>query len=409
MFEDVRARVREQLQRRNIDAYLAYTPGNLFYTTGFYSRFVNKSWRLMGTDMALVPADPTISPALIVSDFMENVARAATAIEDVRTYGMWVENRDIDIIIGTALEPGGEARLSRPPQWEDAEIHGVLRDILGERGLSEATIGTDLRYIQHHSLSLLEEYNPHCTFVDMTDALYELRAVKYPQEIELLRRAAGLFEAGLNRAITEVYEGQTVLDLKYRYMGGALDAATDDPSLGNFQGAFEFITVGKGARMRFGATSGLAAGDLIKFDCGVTLTGYQSDCGRTYSFGKPTDMQRKVYRALQSAHTRVRELMRPGVKLSEVYRTATEAVRDQGFPNYSRGHFGHSIGLDFFVEEPPFISADENREFEPGMVFCLETPCYAESLGSFQIEDMVLITPDGCEIFNTLPYDLVEL
>ena len=409
MFEDVRDRVREQLQQRNVDAYLAYTPGNLFYTTGFYSRFVNKSWRLMGTDMALVPADPTISPALIVSDFMETTARAATTIEDVRTYGMWVENRDIDVITGTAPDPIGGARLSRPPQWEDAEIHGTLRDILGERGLSEATIGTDMRYIQHHSLSWLKESNPHCTFVDMTDALYELRAVKYPREIELLRRAARLFEAGLNRAITEVYEGQSVLDLKYRYMGGALDAAMDDPSLGHFQGAFEFITAGNGARMRFGSTSGLVAGDLIKFDCGVTLSGYQSDCGRTYSFGKPTDTQRKVYQALQSAHARVREIMRPGVKLSEVYRMATEEVRAQGFPNYSRGHFGHSIGLDFFVEEPPFISADEHREFEPGMVLCLETPCYIETLGSFQIEDMVLITQDGCEILNTLPYDLVEL
>ena len=409
MFEDVRNRVREQLQRRNIDAYLAYTPGNLFYNTGFYSRFVNKSWRLMGTDMALVPADPTIPPALIVSDFVESLARTATTIEDIRSYSMWVENRDIDVITGTSLDPSGGTRLSRPPQWEDAEIHGILRDMLGDRGLSQATIGTDLRYIQQHSLNWLKETNPDCTFVDMTAALYELRSVKYPQEIELHRRAARLFEAGLNRAITEVYEGMKTLEVKYRYMGGTLDAAMDDQSIGHFQGAIEFISVGNGARMSLGGASGMAAGDLIKFDCGVTLSGYLSDCGRTYSFGKPTDTQRKVYQALQSAHARARELMRPGVKLSEVYRVATEEVRAQGFPNYSRGHFGHSIGCDNFAEEPPFISVDEHREFEPGMVFCLETPCYVDSLGSFQIEDMILITEDGCENFNTLPYDLVEL
>ena len=44
MFEDVRRRLREQLQARNVDAYLAYTPSNIFYTTGFLSPVVALSW-----------------------------------------------------------------------------------------------------------------------------------------------------------------------------------------------------------------------------------------------------------------------------------------------------------------------------------------------------------------------------
>ena len=405
MFDDVRNRLREQLQGRNIDAYLAYTPSNLFYTTGFLSPVVALSWRLMGTDLALIPADPASPPALITSDFVETPARAATTIEDIRTYRMWVENRDIDVLTGSAAG----AQLSRPPQWDQAEIHGALREILGERKLDHATIGTDLRYIQHETLTWLKETNPGCEFVDVTDVLYQLRAIKQPREIDLLRRAAQLYEAGQNRAIADVREGQTALEVKYRYMEGALQAAQDGPPLGDFQGAFGFISAGAGAKMSFGGTSGLSSGDLIKFDCGVTLGGYYSDCGRTFSFGKPTDTQRMVYQALQSAHARARELMRPGVKLSEIFRVATEEVRSHGFPNYSRGHFGHSIGLDSFVEEPPFISANEETQLSPGMVMCLETPYYAESLGSFQVEDMILITPDGCEIFNTSAYDLVEV
>lgn len=403
MFDDVRSRLREQLQVRNIDAYLAYTPSNLFYTTGFLSPMVALSWRLMGTDMALVPADSSTPPALITSDFVETPARASTTIEDIRTYKMWVENRDVDVLTGS------RAQLSRPPQWDQAEIHAALREVLGERKMDHATIGTDLRYIQHETLNWLKETNPGCEFVDVTDVLYRLRAIKQPREIELLRRAAQLFEAGQHRAIADVREGQTALEVKYRYMEGALRAATEDPSLADFQGAFGFISAGAGARMSFGGTSGLSSGDLIKFDCGVNLGGYYSDCGRTFSFGKPTDTQRKVYQALQSAHARARELMRPGVKLSEIFRVATEEVRSHGFPNYSRGHFGHSIGLDSFVEEPPFISANEETELQPGMVLCVETPYYAESLGSFQVEDMILITPDGCEIFNTSGYDLVEV
>ena len=60
MSEDARSRLREQLEARDIDAYLAYTPSNLFYTTGFVSPVVALSWRLMGTDLALIPADPGI-------------------------------------------------------------------------------------------------------------------------------------------------------------------------------------------------------------------------------------------------------------------------------------------------------------------------------------------------------------
>ena len=101
--------------------------------------------------------------------------------------------------------------------------------------------------------------------------------------------------------------------------------------------------------------------------------------------------------------------MRPGTPISAVYRAADERMQALGFPGYSRGHYGHSIGLDTFVEEPPFISATEHSELRPGMLLCLETPYYSASLGSFQIEDMILITETGHENFNTLSYELVEL
>ena len=98
MSDKVRRKLMQELQKYNIDAYLAYTPSNLFYTTGFLSPVVALSWRLMGTDLCLIPADPTLSPALITSDFVETPARASTDIKDIRTYKMWVENRDVDIL-----------------------------------------------------------------------------------------------------------------------------------------------------------------------------------------------------------------------------------------------------------------------------------------------------------------------
>ena len=404
MFDDVRRRVAEELQRLEIDACLVTTPANIFYTTGFFSPVVNLSFRLMGTDVALIPADPALPPALMTSDFAAPAARAATSIEDIRTYRMWVENRDLDIITGSA---GADARISRPPQWNPDELDENITSMLEERGLSAATVGIDLRYVYADTLFRLQQNNPECQFVDLTGMLYGMRAIKYPQEIEMHRNAARLFEAGLRRAINDAREGQSAQDIKYRYQAGALEAAMSDPSLGEFQSAYGFISAGTGSS--FGDRAGLHSGDLIKFDCGVAVGGFYSDCGRTFAFGRASGEQRRVHDALAEAHAAARELMRPGTPISAVYRAADDVMQARGFEGYSRGHYGHSIGLDTFVEEPPFISSNEHSELQPGMLLCLEAPYYSASLGSYQIEDMVLITETGHENFNTLSYELVEL
>ena len=404
MFDDVRQRVRKELERLEIDACLVTTPGNIFYTTGFFSPVVNLSFRLMGTDMALIPADPAQPAALMTSDFASPAARAATSIEDIRTYHMWVENRDLDVIAG----PNGEnAKISRPPQWNPDEIDETVTAMLEERGLSAATIGIDLRYVYADTLFRLQQNNPECQFVDVTGMLYGLRAIKYPEEIALHRSAAQLFEAGLRKAIAEAKEGQSTQAVKYNYQAGALEAAMADPSLGELQSAFGFISAGTGSS--FGDRSGLHPGDLVKFDCGVAVGGFYSDCGRTFAFGRSSAEQRRVHNALAEAHAAAREVMRPGTTISAIYQAAEQVMQAHRFPGYSRGHYGHSIGLDTFVEEPPFISANEHSELQPGMLLCLETPYYSASTGSYQIEDMILITENGHENFNTLSYDLVEL
>ncbi len=404
MFDEVRGRVRDELQRLEIDACLVTTPANIFYTTGFFSPVVNLSFRLMGTDTALIPADPAQPAALMTSDFAAPAARSATSLEDIRTYRMWVENRDLDVITGPT---GGDAKISRPPQWNPDELDDTITLMLGERGLSAATIGIDLRYVYADTLFRLQQNNPECQFVDMTGMLYGLRAIKHPQEIEMHRSAARLFEAGLQKAIAEAKEGQSAQAIKYNYQAGALEAAMADPSAGEFQSAYGFISAGTGSS--FGDRSGLRSGDLIKFDCGVAVGGFYSDCGRTFAFGRATTDQRRVHDALAEAHAAAREVMRPGTPISAVYQAADERMQAHGFPGYSRGHYGHSIGLDTFVEEPPFISANEHSELRPGMLLCLELPYYSASTGSYQIEDMILITENGHENFNTLSYELVEL
>jgi Xaa-Pro aminopeptidase len=99
-----------------------------------------------------------------------------------------------------------------------------------------------------------------------------------------------------------------------------------------------------------------------------------------------------------------RSLLRPGVRMREVYDAGLVAVREAGLPQYSRGHFGHSIGLDNHQEEPPFIGPND-VEIRANMVLCLEVPFYPPDVGGFNIEDMFLITDTGAESLTHLRRD----
>lgn len=149
-------------------------------------------------------------------------------------------------------------------------------------------------------------------------------------------------------------------------------------------------------------------GDIVKLDCGACVDGYSSDGCRHACLGAPTLEQRIVYNALVAGFGKGLSLIGPGRTMRDVYEAAISVVRDTGLPNYSRGHFGHSIGLDDQTEEPPFIGPSD-AVLEPGMVVYLELPYYPSDLGGFNIEDMLLITDDGHEVMTRCDRDFRKL
>ena len=102
-------------------------------------------------------------------------------------------------------------------------------------------------------------------------------------------------------------------------------------------------------------------------------------------------------------------LLRPGMRLADIYRTTSVSMWNQGFEAYGRGHFGHGVGASVWSEEWPFIAAKSDAVLEPNMVLAFETPWYIEGLGGFIIEDQVLITQSGCEVMAPLPRELLRI
>ena len=393
-------RLRRALRAEGLDAYLAYTPSNVLYVSGYESYFLSRWWRMLGTVLALVPADDS-PPALVVSDFEEPAARSASGWEDVRSYPLWVESRALEVL----RRP--DTALHRPAQHRQEDIDARVRELLVDRGLATARIGSDLRYMLAHSAEHLAAAAPGVDWVDATDLLYRVRAVKQPWEVERLRRATELSEAGMRWAAEHLREGLTAADVGRLYSQGVLEAALGDPRYADHTDEWVIPSVGGAVSpSQAGPPAGLRAGDLVKFDCGTTVGGYRSDGGRTFAFRHASDAARRLHATLEEAHAAARERVKPGEPVAAVFAAAQEVVRRSGYPGYSRGHVGHSVGIDTFHEEPPYLSPEDPGVLEPGMVLAVETPFYGHDVGAIMIEDLIHVTEEGHEVLHTLPHEL---
>lgn len=398
--------IRRRCRERGVDGYLAYTPSNVLYTTGFQSYFLSEwPWRMLGTVLVLVPADPALEPALIISDFEAEQARRVSGIADVRPFRVWVELRNASEL----QVAGGGEEVPRPSQFSEAEQDAVLRGVLGDRGLLGARIGTDLRYVLDDTVRRVAAFAPDLQWVDMTQDVYEIRSIKQDFEIEALRRATELSEAGMTFAAQSARPGMTALQVRHHYALGVLQAAMASQRYAGYSDHWVLPAVGAATAIGVDSEQGgrLQSGDLIKFDCGTTVDGYRSDGGRTFSFREIRPAARRLYRVLLEAHEKARDAVRPGLPVHGIFDAAESHIRSNGYPRFTRGHYGHSVGLDTFHEEPPYIGRTEERLIEPRMVFAVETPAYSADTGAVMIEDLVVVTDDGHEVLHQLPHDLV--
>ena len=103
------------------------------------------------------------------------------------------------------------------------------------------------------------------------------------------------------------------------------------------------------------------------------------------------------------------EQLRPDNTFGAVHAAMLGSMRKDGFAEYYRGHFGHSVGGGVGIEEWPFFSADNPEIIQPDMVVALEAPFYGQGLGALMIEDQFLITETGAGCMTTLPRALRDL
>lgn len=392
-----RHRAARLMQEQGLAALVLAQPESIQYATGAFPG-VATNWRRAGAAFVVVPADETAPLTAIVGDLQARSFAAQSGIADVRSHRIWVET-------GVYPETASDRplRTPRPAQYELKDALALLRDVLSERGLLNSRVGLELGFIPAADYPAFDAIA--VAWQDCTRLVEKLRSIKAPLEIERLRNAALYSAAGLSRLVQAIEPGMDAARMAEVWKDAAFGEAQ---RLGHLapQSAWSYIAV---AGDGFAPGGPVRAGDLIKIDVGCVVAGYSSDGGRTAVLGTPHPEAVRVYDAMHRAFDAGFALLRPGMRLADIYRTTSVSMWNQGFEAYGRGHFGHGVGASVWSEEWPFIAAKSDAVLEPNMVLAFETPWYIEGLGGFIIEDQVLITQSGCEVMAPLPRELLRI
>ena len=150
-----------------------------------------------------------------------------------------------------------------------------------------------------------------------------------------------------------------------------------------------------GSRPHAGASSRrLRNGDAVTMDFGCRTGGYCSDMTRTVFVGRPDPDLLEVYRIVHEAQRRGIAAIRPGVAGAAVDRAARQYITDTGYGAYFGHSLGHGVGID--VHEQPVLAPRNKQRLQVGDVVTVEPGIYIPGLGGVRIEDMVLVTRNGC-------------
>ncbi len=232
----------------------------------------------------------------------------------------------------------------------------------------------------------------------------ELRAVKSPDEIQKIRQAQALTEAGFEHILPYIRVGATEREV-------ALELETYIRRQGAQRVAFDFIVVsGKNGSQPHGIPSDkpIAAGDFVTLDFGAVVDGYHSDMTRTVAVGAVSEEQRTVYETVLSAQRAALSVLRAGVSCTEGDAAARRVIEQAGYGDCFGHATGHGVGVEIH-EEPRLSPRAGEQRLQAGHVVTVEPGIYLAGRFGVRIEDMVAITENGLLNLTSAPKELICL
>lgn len=381
-------KIKKLLQENGLDGAIVSSPENFHYVVGFGGHQHTVS-RQPGFTLAVMRADDKAPTHITTMDF-----EAATFRIKAAGLGFVVDPYDTWVGLKTWAEIAEGAPTVDKARMESS--NDKLEAFVKACDLADKRIGIEMDYLPMNYYKMLTEKFPEAEFVNISDLFVYARSVKTPEEIQMFRNLCRIADHGFTEVSKMAGIGVTEKEMAQCFREDVMKSGFCVPSSWSM-----FSTGPSGARLTLPGDGVVKDGDVVKFDAGVNaeFDFYTTDTSRAWVIGNGDPALLKLKDRLYEGQRRMIAAAKPGLPINELYHTAYDYVKEM-FPCYRRGHQGHSISLGPATAEAPYINATETRPLEAGMVLAMEVPCYIDGVNGFNIEDMVLITEDGCEVLT---------
>lgn len=241
------------------------------------------------------------------------------------------------------------------------------------------------------------------TTVGTDELIDSLRAVKSEDEVEKIRKAQRIAEDALEHILPFIKVGVTekeiALELDYYMLGHGADGIS-----------FETIAVsGANSSKPHGVPTDkkIEHGDFVTMDFGAVVDGYHSDMTRTVAVGEINEEQKRVYDTVLKAQLATLEILKSGVACVDADAAARSVIANEGYGEFFRHSTGHGVGIE--IHEKPNLSPKSKAVLKAGNIVTVEPGIYLPSRFGVRIEDMALITENGCVNLTSAPKELIIL
>ena len=305
------------------------------------------------------------------------------------------DSRYIEMAETANLSPDVKAYLFKKPLYE------YVNDYL--HGVGAKKVAVDPGLITVKQLDLLKSKCPDIEFGYKADVCLKYRRVKTAEEIENIKKAQAITDAAFTHICGFITPERTELEVAaeleyYMRCHGASGLA------------FETIAVsGKKSSMPHGVPGDvkLTMNSFFTMDYGAAYNGYCSDMTRTVVLGKATEEMKTVYNTVHTAQAEAMKFIKAGVRAADADKVARDIITEAGYGEYFGHSLGHSLGLE--IHELPSVSPRSNDILVAGNVVTSEPGIYIPGKFGVRIENMVLVTEDGCVNLTASPRELIEL
>lgn len=246
-------------------------------------------------------------------------------------------------------------------------------------------------------LEFKKAFGNRAKFVDIEKDILLLRAIKTASEIAKIAEAEALNDYIWGQALKEFRPGMTEKEMQ-RIIRAWMNALGDGE-------AFETIVcVGANAAECHHVPDDTVwrKGEPLLVDMGVKLDGYCSDmtrCVRSSETGVRGAKYNDVYDLVLLANRTAIAAVKPGITGRQLDAVARKVISKAGFGKCFGHALGHGVGLD--IHEHPVASKKSDTVLKPGMLVTIEPGVYIEGELGVRIEDLVLVTKDGCEVLSS--------